>query len=344
MNVVAVVGQQRLDARGALLEAVDQAAEGAEEDAEVVEQVDARQPLEHREDDARAAAHDAGREARRGEEDAQRATLEEAREAVGRVEEVQRVARRRRVEHEDVEAPRRVELVELGHRGELLRAGDGARELLVDAVGEDLVARALVGGEALDELVEGALGSSIIAHSSPRISMPWPAKRSGSTRRGSLSSSSTPSALASRRAGSMVTTATRAPAAARPIASAADVVVLPTPPEPRRHDALVAQRAAHSDAFQLTRERRQPVAASKTCGSVATGRGPAAQARELRPLRARAARGDSARRGPPVRRAPPRARRTSAALKRRGSMPLATTSSTSRPSSSRSASWSAASR
>ena len=66
----------------------------------------------------------------------------------------------------DVEAPRAVELVELGHRGELLRARDGAGELLVDAVGEDLVARALVGREALDQLVEGALG---VEHHRPQL-------------------------------------------------------------------------------------------------------------------------------------------------------------------------------
>ena len=60
----------------------------------------------------------------------------------GRVEEVERVARRRRVEHEHVEVAVLVELVELRDRGELLRAGDRARELLVDPVREDLVARA----------------------------------------------------------------------------------------------------------------------------------------------------------------------------------------------------------
>ena len=76
------------------------------------------------------------------------------------------------------------------------------------------------------------LASSISAHSSPRISTPWAVKRSGSMRWGSLPSSARPSEFASRRAGSMVTTATFAPSAAAPMPSAADVVVLPTPPEP----------------------------------------------------------------------------------------------------------------
>ncbi len=78
---------------------------------------------------------------RRREEQPQRAALEEAGQPVRRVEEVERVARRRRVEHEHVEAPGAVQLVELGDRRELLRAGDRARELLVDPVVEDLVAR-----------------------------------------------------------------------------------------------------------------------------------------------------------------------------------------------------------
>ena len=107
------------------------------------------------------------------------------------------------------------------------------------------------------------LASSIIAHSSPRSSMPWPAKRAGSTRCGSLPSSSSPSALASRRAGSIVTTATRAPSAARPMASAADVVVLPTPPEPAQmtmrlpaRRALTAQRSSARARRCEPRERR----------------------------------------------------------------------------------------
>ena len=68
------------------------------------------------------------------------------------------------------------------------------------------------------------LASSIMAHSSPGTST--------STRRSSLPSSGRPSALARRRAGSIVSTATFLPRAAMPSAMAAEVVVLPTPPEP----------------------------------------------------------------------------------------------------------------
>ena len=90
------------------------------------------------------------------------------RQPVRRVEEVERVARRRRVEHEQVEAALLVELVELRDRRELLRAGDRARELLVDAVGEHLVARARVGRQALDERVERALG---VEHHRPQLAL-----------------------------------------------------------------------------------------------------------------------------------------------------------------------------
>ena len=55
---------------------------------------------------------------------------------------------------------------------------------------------------------------------------------------GSLPSSSRPSEFASRRAGSIVTTATRAPSAAAPMAIAAAVVVLPTPPDPAQMTIL----------------------------------------------------------------------------------------------------------
>ena len=89
-----------------------------------------------------------------------------------------------------------------------------------------------------------ALASSIIAHSSPFISTPCLAKSFGSTSRGSLPSSSSPSELARRLAGSMVTTATLAPSAAMPMAIAADVVVLPTPPEPPQMQMRLPSRSS----------------------------------------------------------------------------------------------------
>ncbi len=59
-----------------------------------------------------------------------------------------------------------MQFVQLGDRAELLGAGDGAGDLLVDAVGEHLVAGALVGGDAADQRVEGALG---VEHRRPQL-------------------------------------------------------------------------------------------------------------------------------------------------------------------------------
>ena len=160
--------EQRADALGALGEAVDQPAERAEEHRQVLEQVDAGHALEQREHDAGPAPDDLAADPGRAEEHPDRAALEEAGEAAGRVEEVERVARRRRVEHEQVVVALLVELEQLRDRGELLRAGDRARELLVDPVGEDLVARRRVGREPLDDLVERALG---VEHHRPQLAL-----------------------------------------------------------------------------------------------------------------------------------------------------------------------------
>ncbi len=263
-----VVGEQRLDARRALLEAVHEAAQRAEEDRDVVHEVDARQPLEDREHDARAARHDPRRDPRRDEQDLQRAALEEVRQAVGRVEEVQRVARRRRVEHEHVEAAVVVQVVELRDGGELLRPGDRVRELLVDAVAEDVVARLRVGRQPRDEIVERRLR---VEHHRPQLAFaartPCEASSAGSTCRGSLPSSSRPSDSARRFAGSIVTTATRLPVAASPSASAADAVVLPTPPEPAtmqtRHAVEALGDAGHAGS---------PAATRSSCGASSSAR------------------------------------------------------------------------
>src|SRR5215217_3217504 len=90
------------------------------------------------------------------------------------------------------------------------------------------------------------------AHSSPWISTPWDAKRSGSTRVGSLPSCSRPSASASRFAGSIVTTATLRPRSAIPMASAAAVVVLPTPPEPAQMTIRLSRTSASTDVTTRT--------------------------------------------------------------------------------------------
>ena len=99
--------------------------------------------------------------------------------------------------------------------------------------------------------------SSIIACSSPRLAGAVD-RRVGHLRdpaAGSLSSSARPSAWASRRAGSIVSTATAAPGRPRARASAALVVVLPTPPEPQQHEdpdrAVVEQRVDVEERARL---------------------------------------------------------------------------------------------
>src|SRR4051794_34183448 len=88
--------------------------------------------------------------------------------------------------------------------------------------------------------------------------MPTSANRSGSTWCSSLPSSGRPSELASRFAGSIVSTATFSPRAAMPIAIAAEVVVLPTPPAPAQITMrLPSSRSATLTACAPARRRSQ---------------------------------------------------------------------------------------
>ena len=123
-----------------------------------------------------------------------------------------------------------VQLVELGDGGELLRARHRARELAVDAVGRGPRRAALSSGAS------SSMSSSNVrlASSSSPTARP-PSLERASTRCGSLPSSSSPSAVgepAARGRSSRPRPACRS--AASPSARAADVVVLPTPPEPAR--------------------------------------------------------------------------------------------------------------
>ena len=140
----------------------------------------------------------------RRHQDAVEAVVEEAREAAGRLEEVERVAGRRRVDDDQVEAALLVQLVELLHRHVLLRARERAGDVAVEAVRQD-APRLLLGlGVLRDQIVERALG---VEHQRPQLAGP----RSPSTFDAVLVRPSRPSALASRLAGSIVTTHARCP-------------------------------------------------------------------------------------------------------------------------------------
>ena len=98
-----VRAQQLLDLPGAQAEVVGHVAEQSEERREVAEEIDPRHPPERGEQRARALAEDAHPEAGRADERLQRAALQERGQPPGGVEEVERVAGGRGVEHEQVE-------------------------------------------------------------------------------------------------------------------------------------------------------------------------------------------------------------------------------------------------
>ena len=254
--------EQRADAVGALREAVDHPAERAEEHRQVLQQVDAGDALEQAEHHPRPAPEHLAAQPRRPQEHPDRAAAEEALQPLRRVEEVERVARRRRVEHEQVEAAVLVELVELRDRRELLRAGDRVGELLVDPVGEHLVARARRRARAARSAVEGALG---VEHHRPQLAVGLDA--AGGQARGVDQPRLVAELLEperGRRAASRGRSSRRRPAArARPCPSpsAAAVVVLPTPPEPAQMTIRFPSSSDSTEVIALTSARGSPAPA-----------------------------------------------------------------------------------
>ena len=143
------------------------------------------------------------------------------------------------------------------------------------------------GAVRVDELVEGALD---VGHHRPerrRSVDAGGASARGSTTCSTLPKSGRPSALASRRAGSMVITSVRRPlaAAARPMA--ADTVVLPTPPVPTQ--TMTLRPSCHSVMRHHRRralgERRaalgEPKRGATRRGRLTAPRASRRQAREL---------------------------------------------------------------
>ncbi len=153
---------------GAGSEILRHPAEQLEEGAEVADQVDAGDPPQPGEERADAAAEHPHADAGRTQERLQRTPLEERGQPSGSVEEVERVARRRRVEHEQVELVLLIEVVELRDRRELLRSRDRGRELAVDAIGLDLLGPRRARRDPLDQLVEGPLW---VEHHRPQLAL-----------------------------------------------------------------------------------------------------------------------------------------------------------------------------
>ena len=167
--------------------------------------------------------------------------VEEPQQPARGVEEVESVSGRRGIDDEHVEAPAVMELEQLLHGHVLLGAPERPGDVAIEPVVEDRL---------------GLLRPTPRYDRSPRRRLPWcrasaPTARRGrqpvSTRRGSLDSSSSPRASASRFAGSIVTTQAFRPRRAPSRAIAAAHVVLPTPPGP----AQITTRLA--DASSLKR-------------------------------------------------------------------------------------------
>ena len=175
--------------------------------------------------------------------------FEEARPRRGQLEQTQRVARRRRVEHDVIEVARRglvaEQLRELVERGNLHRAGAG--ELLFDAPDGRVRKHAAVRPDhALAIGVRRGLGIDV-QREEPRA----PCDRPSAPNRGS--SASTSSRFD---AGSVLTSSTRRPRSASATAVAQATLVLPTPPLPVKKQV---SRSALEEVHAAQRLQQQPV-------------------------------------------------------------------------------------
>ena len=95
-----------------------------------------------------------------------RRETEEVGHALRGVEEVERVARRWRVHHDEVVLPLAVDLVEPLHGDVVVRLHEPARDVLVQRVGQNLLAGLGVGRMAADEVVPALLG---VEHGRPQL-------------------------------------------------------------------------------------------------------------------------------------------------------------------------------
>ena len=139
------------------------------------------------------------------------------------------------------------------------------------------------------------LVSSIAAHSSPRGATPASWNAASGTRVAALPRPSSPSASASRRAGSTVSTSTLPPwCTAAMAAAAAAVVVLPTPPEPHAIDDLVGgeQLLEWTGAWRRPPRHQNPSSAASDSATTRVERRPDVPGEQVRARTAAAARVD----------------------------------------------------
>jgi hypothetical protein len=153
--------QEGADVAGARTEALRHAFERQQELGQVLDEADARQPLDHLEDAARAALEQAEPEAtgrERGvDQHVDEPTVEELEQALRRLEEVEGVLCGRGVDDDQIEAATVYQLVDLLHGGILHAPRQRVRDVLIDRVHKDPLTRLVVLCEAVHQIVEGAL-------------------------------------------------------------------------------------------------------------------------------------------------------------------------------------------
>ena len=160
----AAVREQARDGLGSLDETVVHRLEQDEELRDVRQELRSQDPVGHlvegsrREvDQPRPVGHD---------QPAQQARREEVGHALRRIEKVERVARRRRVDDDQVVLTLGVDLVEPLHRDVVVRLHEARRDVLVQRVGQDLLAGLLVGRMRADEIVPALLR---VQHRRPQL-------------------------------------------------------------------------------------------------------------------------------------------------------------------------------
>ena len=173
MNVVRRSDKQARHRLGPLDEAAVHRLEQDEELGDVRQELRPEDPVGHLVEGPRRHVHEA--RPVRHDQPAQQARGEEVRHALRRIEEVERVARRRRVDDDEVVLALGVDLVEPLHRDVVVALHEARRDVLVERVGEDVLAGLLVGRMGGDEIVPALLR---VEHRRPQL-----APRMG-TRRG----------------------------------------------------------------------------------------------------------------------------------------------------------------
>ena len=171
MKVVRRSDSSRVDRLGPLDESLVHRLEEDEELGDVRQELRAQDAVGHLVEGPRRHVHQPRPVGH--DQPAQQARAEEVGHALRRIEEVEGVARRGRVHHDEVVLPLAVDLVEPLHGDVVVRLHEAARDVLVQRVGEDLLPRFLVGRVGADEVVPTLLR---VEHGRPQLAT-WTGRR-----------------------------------------------------------------------------------------------------------------------------------------------------------------------